>query len=65
MKTAILQDKFLDLVNLVLTITWYTFHSQFYQQTDGVAMRGQHLQPQQMQAHEYTAISTAIQLPKL
>ena len=47
MKTAILQDKFLDLVNLVLTITWYTFNSQFYQQTDGVAMRGQHLQPQQ------------------
>ena len=37
-KTAIPQDKFLDLVNLVLTTTWYTFNSQFYQQTDGVAM---------------------------
>ena len=30
-KTAIDQDKFLDLVNLVLTTTWYTFNSQFYQ----------------------------------
>ena len=39
-KTAIPQDKFLDLVNLVLTTTWYTFNSQFYQQTDGVAMGG-------------------------
>ena len=35
-KTAIPQDKFLDLVHLVLTTTWST--SQFYQQTDGVAM---------------------------
>ena len=39
-KTAIPQDKFLDLVNLVLTTTWYNFNSQFYQQTDGVAMAG-------------------------
>ena len=39
-KTAIHQDKFLDLVNLVLTTTWYTFNAQFYQQTDGVAMGG-------------------------
>ena len=38
--TAIPQDKFLDLVNLVLTTTWNTFNSQFYQQTDGVAMGG-------------------------
>ena len=29
-KTAIPQDKFLDLVHLVLTTTWYTFNSQFY-----------------------------------
>ena len=35
-KTAIPQDRFLDLVNLVLTTTWYAFNSQFYQQTDGV-----------------------------
>ena len=30
-KMGIPQRKFLDLVNLVLIITWYTFHSQFYQ----------------------------------
>ena len=34
------QDEFLDLVHLVLTTTWYTFNSQFYQQTDGLAMGG-------------------------
>ena len=39
-KTAIPQDKFLDLVHLVLTTTWYTFNSQFYQKTDDVAMGG-------------------------
>ena len=37
-KTAILQDKFLDPVNLVLTATLYAFNSQCYQQSDGVAM---------------------------
>ena len=37
-KTVIPQDKFLDLVHLVLTTTWHTFNSQFYQQTDDVAM---------------------------
>ena len=39
-KTAVPQRKFLDLVNLVLTTTWYAFNSQLYQQTDGVAMGG-------------------------
>ena len=38
-KTAVPQDKFLDLVNLVSTTTLYTFNSQFYQQTDCVAMK--------------------------
>ena len=28
-KSAIPQDKFFDLVNLVLTTTWYIFKSQF------------------------------------
>ena len=37
-KTAIPQDKFLDLVHLILRTTWYTFNSQFYEQTEGVAM---------------------------
>ena len=39
-KTAVSQDKFLGLVHLVLRTTWYTFNSQFYQQTDGVAIGG-------------------------
>ena len=39
-KTAIPLDKFLDLVYLTLTTFWYTFSSQFYQQTDDMAMRG-------------------------
>ena len=46
-KTAIPQDKFLDLVNLVLTTTWYTFNSQFYQQLMALQWEDQHLQPQQ------------------
>ena len=37
-KTAIPQDRFLDLVHLVLTTTWFTFNFQFYQQTDDVTM---------------------------
>ena len=37
-KIAIPQDKFLGLVYMVLTTTWYTFNSQFYQITDSVAM---------------------------
>ena len=42
-KTAIPQHKFLDLVNLVLTTTWYTFDSQFYKQIGGISMEEQHL----------------------
>ena len=38
-KTAIPQERFFDLINLVSATTWYTFDSQFYQQTDSVAMR--------------------------
>ena len=37
-KTSIPQDKFLDLVNLALPTNWYIFNSQFYQETDGIAM---------------------------
>ena len=67
-KTAIDQDQFLDLVNLVLTTTWYTFNSQFYQQTDGVAMGGPASSTTAeiyMQAHESTAISTTLHPPKV
>ena len=42
-KTAIPQHEFLDLVNLVLTTTWYTFDSQFYKQIGGISMEEQHL----------------------
>ena len=62
-KTAIPQDKFLDLVHLVLTTTWYTFNSQFYQQTDGIAMGGPASSTKAeiyMQVYECTAITTAL-----
>ena len=64
-KTAIRQD---NLVNLVLTTTWYTFNSQFYQQTDGVAMGGPASLTSveiYMQTHERTAISTALHPPNI
>ena len=67
-KTAIPQDKFLDLVNLVLTNTWYTFNSQFYQQIDGIAMGGQASSTTAeiyMQTDEHTAISIALHPPKV
>ena len=67
-KTAIPQDKFLDLVHLVLTTTWYTFNSQFYQQTDGVAMGGPASSTTAeiyMQAYECTAITTVLHHPKV
>ena len=70
MKTAIPQDKFLDLVNLALTTTWYTFNSQFYQQTDGVKMGAPApalvtTAEFYVQAHKHTAISTALRPPKV
>ena len=67
-KTAILQDKFLDLVHLVLTTTWYTFKSQFYQETDGVAMGGPASSTTTeiyMKAYKRTAIITALHPPKV
>ena len=67
-KTTIPQDKFLDLVNLVLTITWYTFNSRFFQQTDGVAMGSPVSSTTaeiHMQVHECTGISMALHPPKV
>ena len=67
-KTAITQDMFLDLVNLVLTTTWYTFNSQFYQQTGGVAMGSPASSTTAeiyMQTDQSTAISTALHPPKV
>ena len=67
-KTAILQDKFLDLLNLVSTTNWYTVTSQFYQQTDGVAMGGPASSTTAefyMQDHKRTAISMALKPPRV
>ena len=67
-KTTIPQDEFHALVNLVLKTTWYTFNSQFYQQTDGVALEDPASSTTAeiyMQAHERTAISTALHPPKV
>ena len=67
-KKGIPQDKlFLDLVHLVLTTTWYMFNSQFYQQNDGIAMKGPASSTTAeiyMQAYERTAITTALYPPK-
>ena len=64
-KTAILQNNFLDLVNLVLTTIWYTFNYQFYEEPGGVKMRGTTSSTtaeiyMRMRAYECTAIFTAL-----
>ena len=67
-KTTLPQEKFLDLVHLVLTTTWYTFNSQFYQQTDGVALGGSTSSTTAeiyMQAYERTATTTALHPSKV
>ena len=67
-KTAIPQDKFLDLINLVLTTTWCTFNCQVYQEIEGTAMGGPASSTTgeiYMQPHERTAISTALHHPKV
>ena len=53
---------------MVLTTTWYSFNSQFYQQTDGVAMGGPVSSTTRtiyMQVHKRTAISTTLHPPKV
>ena len=67
-KTTTSQDKFLDLVHLVLSTTWYTFDSQFYQQTGGVVMAGPASSTTAeiyIQAYERTARTTALHPPKV
>ena len=46
-KTAIPQDKFLDLVHLVLTTTWYTLILQFTNKLMALPWEAEHLRPQQ------------------
>ena len=58
----------INLVNLVLTTKWYTFNSQFYQQSDSVAMgrpASSTTVENDMQAHEETAISTGLHPAKV
>ena len=65
-KTVIRQEKVLDLVNLVLTTTWYTFNSRIYKRTDDVDMGGPATSTTAeiyMQSHEHTAIFTALRPP--
>ena len=67
-KMAIPQDKFLDLVHLVLTSTWYTFDSQFCQETDGIVMQGSASSTTAvlyMQVYEHTAITMALHPSKV
>ena len=67
-KTDIPQDKFLDLVHLVSTTTWYTSSSQFYRQTDGITMEDPTSSTAAeiyMHAYERTAITTALHPPKV
>ena len=67
-KTAIPQDKFFDLVHLVLTTTWCTFNIQFYQQTHGVAMGGPASSTTAeiyMQAYKRTAVTKVLHPPKV
>ena len=68
MKTAKTQDEFVDLFGLVLTPTWYTFNSQFYQHTDAAAVGGQASSTTAeiyMQAYEETTIYTSLHPPKV
>ena len=60
--------KFLDLVHLLLTTTRYTFNSQFYQQTNDIAMGGPASSTTTeiyIQTHERTGITTALRPPKV
>ena len=45
-KTALPQDKFLDLAQLVLTVTWYTFILSFTNKLMALPWEAQDLQPQ-------------------
>ena len=67
-KTTITQEKFLDQVDLVLTTTWHTYNSQFYQQTYAITMGGPASSTTTeiyLQVHGHTAISMALHPPKV
>ena len=67
-KTAIPRDKVDELVSLDLTTIWYTFNSQFYQQTDCVTMGGPASSITKeifIEAYEQTALPIALNPPKV
>ena len=67
-KTAIPRDKVDELVSLVLTTIWYTFNSQFYQQTDCVTMGGPASSITKeifIEAYEQTALPITLNPPKV
>ena len=47
------QDRFFDLVSLVLTTLWNTCNPQFYHQTDSVECEDQGLQPSPKYRYNY------------
>ena len=67
-RTPLSHNQILDLLNILLRITYFKFDDQFYQQTDGAAMGGPTsaiVSEIYMQALEMTAITTADHLPKI
>ena len=65
-KTSIPVDDFSDIVNFLLTKTWFLYNGKFYKQTDGVAMGG----PASlvvveifMQSHDKRALNTFLSPP--
>ena len=62
------QENLLDLINLVLTTTWYTFNSHFYHQNDDIAMVrpvSSNTGEMYMHVHDETAIFMALHPPKV
>ena len=67
-KTEIPVDDFSDIVNFLLTKTWFMYNGKFYKQTDGVAMGGPASSVVAeifMQSHDKRALSTFISPPKV
>ena len=66
-KTDIPIDDFSDIVNFLLTKTWFQYNGKFYKQTDGVAMGGPASSVVAeifMQSHDKRALSTFLNPPK-
>ena len=67
-RTLLTPNQILDLLSILLRTTYFKSNEQFYQQTDGAAMRGPTpaiVSEIYMQALEMTAITTADHPPKI